>query len=139
LSSATPLPPPPVPSQFDNAMALLRQGQHAEASAAFRAYADSHPDDQDLSPQALYWIGDIDFARQDYPSAQRGYAELIKKYPKSDRAPTAMLKLGQSLLAMGQKSDGCTTLGALKAKFPDAPDQTVNAAAAARKAAACPR
>jgi tol-pal system protein YbgF len=137
LSRAAPLPPPAAASQFDTGMNLLARAQYAEASAAFRAYADSHPEDQELSPQAIYWIGDIDYVRQDYPSASRGFAELIKKYPKSQRAPDAMLKLGQSLLAMGQKPEGCTTLGALKAKFPDASDGTIAAAATARKAAAC--
>ncbi len=136
LSSAAPLPPAAA-SQFDTGMNLLARAQYAEASAAFRAYADSHPEDQELAPQAIYWIGDIDYVRQDYPSALRGFAELIKKYPKSQRAPEAMLKLGQSLLAMGQKPEGCTTLGALKAKYPDASDGTVAAAASARKAAAC--
>ncbi len=136
LSSAA-LPPAQGNSQFDVGMNLLARAQYAEASAAFRAYADSHPEDQDLSPQAIYWIGNIDYVRQDYPTASRGFAELIKKDPKAQRAPDAMLKLGQSLLAMGQKSEGCTTLGALKAKFPSASDATVAAAAAARKAAAC--
>jgi TolA-binding protein len=50
-----------------------------------------------------------------------------------------MLKLGQSLLATGQKPEGCTALGALKAKFPDASDGTVAAATSARKAAGCVR
>ena len=46
-----------------------------------------------------------------------------------------MLKLGQSLLAMGQTSGGCTTLGALKTKYPKAPPATLAAAAGARKTA----
>ena len=46
-----------------------------------------------------------------------------------------MLKLGQSLMALGQTSGGCTTLGALKTKYPNAPAATLAAAASARKAA----
>lgn len=126
-------------SEFDTAMNLLAKAQYSEASAAFRSYADNHPDDTDLSPQAIYWVGDIDYVQQNYPDASRDFAELIKKYPKSQRAPDAMLKLGQSLLAMGQKPEGCTTLGALKTKFPDAPEGTVATAASTRKSAACPR
>ena len=45
-----------------------------------------------------------------------------------------MLKLGQSLLAMGQTQEGCTTLGAIKSKFPDAPPATLTLAAGTRKA-----
>jgi tol-pal system protein YbgF len=142
LSSAEPVGPSVSSggtADFDTAMNLLSKAQYAEASAAFRSYADSHPDDTNLAPQAIYWVGDIGYVQQDYPGASRSFAELIKKYPKSSRAPDAMLKLGQSLLAMGQKPEGCTALGALKAKFPDASQGTLDAAAAARKSAICPR
>jgi tol-pal system protein YbgF len=140
MSNAAPLPAPSGgPSDFDAAMNLLAKAQYAEASAGFRSYADNHPDDTELSPQAIYWIGQIKYVQQDYPGASHDFAELIKKYPKASRAPDAMLKLGQSLLATGQKPEGCTALGALKAKFPDASDGTVAAAASARKAAGCVR
>ena len=120
--------------QFDAAMNLLGKAQFAEASAAFRAYADANPDDSDLSPQAIYWIGDIAYVRQDYPTAVTAFAEQIKKYPTSNRSPDSMLKLGQSLLAEGQTNAGCTTLGALKTRYPQATASTLAAAAGARKA-----
>jgi tol-pal system protein YbgF len=121
--------------QFDTAMNLLAKAQYAEASASFRAYADANPDDNDLSPQAIYWIGDIAYVQHDYPTATRTFAEQIKKYPNSSRSPDSMLKLGQALLAQGQTSGGCTTLAALKTKYPNAPASTLAAAAGARKAA----
>ena len=85
--------------------------------------------------QAIYWIGDIAYVQHDYPSATRAFAEQIKKYPDSNRSPDSMLKLGQALIAQGQTSGGCTTLGALKTKYPKAPAATLAAAAGARKAA----
>jgi tol-pal system protein YbgF len=115
-------------------MNLLAKAQYAEASAAFRAYADANPDDSDLSGQAIYWIGDIAFVQQDYPTAVTAFAEQIKKYPASSRSPDSMLKLGQSLLAEGQTSGGCTTLAALKTRYPQASASTLAAAAGARKA-----
>lgn len=122
-------------SQYDVAMNLLAKAQYAEASAAFRSYADANPDDHDLSAQSIYWIGDIAYVQHDYPAATRAFAEQIKKYPDSGRSPDSMLKLGQSLLAEGQTSGGCTTLAALKSKYPKAPPATLAAAAGARKAA----
>ena len=119
--------------QFDAAMNLLAKAQYAQASAAFRAFADANPDDQDLAPQAVYWIGDIAYVQQDYPTAISAFAEEIKKYPNSSRSPDSMLKLGQSLLATGQTSGGCTTLAALKNKYPKASASTLAAAAGARK------
>ena len=130
---------PPLPSgggsrQFDAAMNLLSKAQYDEAKVDFRAYADANPDDDDLSAQSIYWVGDIDYIQRDYQGAITAFAEQIKKYPKSPRGPDSMLKLGQSLLAMGRTQEGCTTLGAIKSKFPDAPAATVTLAAGTRKA-----
>ena len=135
--SATPVGPSGAKgtAQFDTAMNLLAKAQYAEASASFRAYADANPDDTDLSAQAVYWIGDIAYVQHDYPSATRAFAEQIKKYPGSIRSPDSMLKLGQALIAQGQTSGGCTTLAALKTKYPNASSATLAAAAGARKAA----
>ncbi len=46
-----------------------------------------------------------------------------------------MLKLAQSFMAMGQKSEGCTTLGLIRTKYPQAADSTLSQAAALRKTA----
>ena len=54
-------------NQFDAAMALLGKAQYDEAKASFRAYADANPDDSDLAPQAIYWVGSIDYTQHDYP------------------------------------------------------------------------
>ena len=134
--ASTPAASTPAPqSQYERAMNLLAKAQYAEASAAFRTYADGNPGDNDLAPQAIYWIGDIAYVQHDYPTAARAFAEQIKKYPDSSRSPDSMLKLGQSLLAEGQTSGGCTTLAEIKIRYPKAPAATLAAAAGARKAA----
>ncbi|HVW73907.1 MAG TPA: tol-pal system protein YbgF [Rhizomicrobium sp.] len=122
-------------AQYDQAMNLMRRAQYDEASAAFRAYADANPDDTSLSPQAIYWVANIAFIRQDYATSARTFAEVIKKYPKSQPASEAMLKLAQSFMSMGQKSEGCTTLGLIKSKYPDASPQILSQAANLRKTA----
>ncbi|MDE2112737.1 MAG: tol-pal system protein YbgF [Alphaproteobacteria bacterium] len=121
--------------QFDSAMNLLAKAQYDEARAAFRNFADTYPKD-DLAPQALYWVGDIAYVQKDYMGAAQTFAENIKKYPTSVRGPDSMLKLGQSLIAMGQNKEGCLTLGDLKRKYPKAPAAVVAQAAGAR-AASC--
>jgi tol-pal system protein YbgF len=126
---------PPNAAQYDAAMNLMSRAQYDEAAAGFRAYADANPDDTELSPQAIYWVGNISFIRQDYLGAQRSFAEAIKKYPKSTRAPDAMFKLAQSFMAMGQKSEGCTTLGLIRTRYPNAGAQTLTNAANLRKTA----
>lgn len=120
-------------AQFSNAMNLLAKARYDEAAAAFRAFADTHPADP-LAPQAIYWVADISYVQKDYANASRGFAEVIKKYPTSARAPDAMLKLGQSLIAAGQKPEGCTALAALPAKYPKASKAVLDQGVDARKA-----
>jgi tol-pal system protein YbgF len=125
---------PPVPAtngssddtraQFSAAMNLLEK---------FRSFADTYPKD-DLASQAVYWTGDIAFVQKDYGNAARAFAEVIKKYPTSVRAPDSMLKLGQALIAAGQKKEGCTALAALPAKYPKASKSVLGQGADARKA-----
>jgi len=117
--------------QFNAAMNLLAKAQYDEARAAFRTFVDSFPKDE-FAPQAIYWVGDIAYVQKDYAGAAQAFAEGIKKYPTSPRGPDSMLKLGQSLLAMGQKKEGCLTLGAIKSKYSQASATVLSQAASAR-------
>jgi len=132
-------PAPPMPSaanpqnEYSAAMNLLAKARYDEASSAFRNFADTHPKDE-RTPQAVYWIGDIAYVQKDYAGATRAFAEVIKNYPTSSRAPDSMLKLGQALIASGQKREGCTALAALKEKYPKAPPAVLAQGSDARKA-----
>jgi tol-pal system protein YbgF len=127
---------PAVHAQYSAAMNLLAKARYDDARAAFRSFADANPD-SDLTPIAVYWVGDIAYVQKDYDNAERSFAEVIKKYPTSPRAPDSMLKLGQSLIAAGQKKEGCTALAALPAKYPRAAKGLLAQGADARKAAGC--
>ena len=128
---------PSLEEEFDTAMNLLARAQYDRAAEAFRIFADSHPDNE-LAPHALYWTGDIAYStRRDYADAARQFAELLKEYPEAPRAPESMLKLGLSLLALGQKQEGCAALAALPAKYPNAGPVLLNRSRAERRTAAC--
>ncbi len=146
LPAGTPLPSsgtgPAAPAQSGNqtqynaAMTLLAKAQYDEASGAFRSFADTYPKD-DRAPQAIHWIGSIAYMQQDFPGAARAFAEEIKKYPNSPSAADSMLKLGQSLIAMKQKKEGCTALEALPRTYPKAAKTVREAARKARDDARC--
>ena len=124
---------PQARGQFDAALDLLAKARNDEARAQFRAFADANPGDE-LAPQAIYWVGQIAFVQKDYAGAAHAFAEQIKKYPTSTRGPDSMLKLGQSLLAMGQTKEGCMTLGAFNSRYPNAAKGLAAQAASERKA-----
>lgn len=122
--------------QYDGAMDLLSRAQYAEAQGAFRAFVAANPTDQ-LAGPAQFWVGDIAFTQKDYQGSAKAFAEVLKRYSKTSKAPEAMLKLGLSLLELGQKKEGCTTLGALKVKYPTAAKPLVDRAAKRSVEAAC--
>jgi len=128
---ATQTPPAPAANprvEFDAAMNLLSRAQYDKASQAFRAFVDTHPDDERASA-ALYWTGDIAYStKKDYDEAARDFAELLKKYPNAPRAPEGMMKLGLSLFGLGQMKEGCAALAALPAKYPAASQEIVTRA-----------
>ena len=127
----------PAPAKFNAAMDLLARGSYDQARASFRSIADQYPNHQ-LAPEALYWTGDISYsAKKDYGEAARSFAELLKKYPKAPHAPDGMLKLGQSLIGLGQKQEGCATLAAFPAKYPTANKTLLARAKADAKKAGC--
>ena len=122
--------------QFESALNMLAKAQYDEARAAFRSFADTYPQDE-LAPQAVYWVGDIAFVQKDYSDAARAFAEELKKYPDSPRAPESMLKLGQSLIALNQKKEGCRALGTLTSEYPSASKSIGEQALGARRTAGC--
>jgi tol-pal system protein YbgF len=123
--------------QFDAAMALLARAKYDEASDAFRAFVDAHPN-EDRAPDALYWSGDIAYStKKDFPAAARDFAELLKKYPKAQRAPDGMLKLSLALFEMGQSKEACAAVAALPAKYPDGPPATLARAKSVRDEKKC--
>ncbi|HEX3672923.1 MAG TPA: tol-pal system protein YbgF [Rhizomicrobium sp.] len=127
------MPPPVAHPEFDKAMNLLAKAQYDQAAAAFRGYVDAHPNDP-LAPQALYWVGDIQYVQKDYAGATHSFAEGLKKYPTSARAPDSMLKFAESLIALDQKKEGCAALAAFASKYPNATKPVAARAAAERKA-----
>lgn len=125
-------------AQFDAAMNMLARQQYDEATSAFRNFADANPKDP-LAAQALYWLGDVAYVQKDYAAAARAFVEELKKYPASPRGAESMLKLGQSLLGLNQKDEGCTALKAIAQRYPSASRTVLAQADAVRKAGGCRR
>ena len=125
-------------AQFQTAMDLLARSQYDEARAAFRSFVDTNPKDPQAA-EALYWLGDVAYVQKDYAGAEQAFVEELKKYPRSSRSPESMLKLGQSLLAMNKKQEGCMTLASLPSRYPSATRTIISQAEAIRHAGGCHR
>ena len=89
------------------------------AERAFREFVDTNPDN-DLSGNAQYWYAETFRIRQLYTDAASAYLDGYKKYPNSEKAPINLLKLGISLVQIGEKDQGCLMIAGVKKQYPNA-------------------
>ena len=113
LPDASPL------EQYEFATSFLKVGDYNMADRAFREFVDTNPDN-DLSGNAQYWYAETFRIRQLYTDAASAYLEGYQKYPKSEKAPDNLLKLGVSLVQIGEKDQGCVMITSLEKEYPEA-------------------
>ncbi|HEY1153057.1 MAG TPA: tol-pal system protein YbgF, partial [Pseudolabrys sp.] len=70
--------------------------------------------------EAQYWLGESLFQRQRYQDAADSFLVVVRNHDKSAKAPDALLRLGQSLAAIGQKEMACASLNEVNRKYPRA-------------------
>ena len=82
-------------------------------------------------PSAVLNLGETYYLRGRHREAAEQFLKISTAYPASNRAPEAMLRLGQSLNAIGgAKEQACAAFGEVGRKYPNAP---ANIRAAAEK------
>ena len=105
--------------QYQFARNFLKVGDYDSAEKAFREFVLTNPDNE-LSGNAQYWYAETYRIRQMYTDAASAYLEGYQKYPKSKIAPENLLKLGVSLVQMGEKDQGCLMIAGVKKQYPNA-------------------
>ena len=113
------LPEAPADKQYEFATNLLKVGDYNTAERAFREFVNTNPEHQ-LAGSAQYWYAETFRIRQLYTDAASAYLEGYQKYPKSEKAPINLLKLGVSLVQIGEKDQGCLMIVGVKKEYPEA-------------------
>jgi len=105
--------------QYEFATSFLKVGDYSTAERAFREFVITNPENK-LAGNAQYWYAETFRIRQLYTDAASAYLEGYQKYPKSDKAPINLLKLGVSLVQIGEKDQGCLMIVGVKKQYPKA-------------------
>ena len=105
--------------QYEFATSFLKVGDYNTAERAFREFVFTNPE-HILAGNAQYWYAETFRIRQLYTDAASAYLEGYQKYPKSGKAPINLLKLGVSLVQMGEKDQGCLMITGVKQQYPQA-------------------
>ena len=115
------LPGATADEQYQYAFGLLRENRYDDAEKALRTFITENPEHQ-LTGNANYWLGETYYVRGDYKNAAITFAQGVKNYPQSGKAPDNMMKLGMALAAMDQVPDACTAFAEVGKRYPQASD-----------------
>ena len=105
--------------QYEFAISLMKIGDYETAEFALKEFIDKNKD-HDLAGNAQYWYGETFRIRQLYSDAASAYLDGYQNYPKSKKAPDNLLKLGITMVQLGEKDQGCKMISGIKKEYPKA-------------------
>jgi tol-pal system protein YbgF len=105
--------------QYNTAIEAYRNGQYAEAEEQLKGFLAANGGNR-LAPDAIFYLGETYFQRSRPREAAEQYLKLSTDYSKSARAPEGMLRLGQSLAALGSSEQACATYAEVGKRYPTA-------------------
>ena len=113
--------------QYEFATSFLKVGDYSTAERAFREFVLSNTD-HELAGSAQYWYAETFRIRQLYTDAASAYLEGYQKYPKGKKAPINLLKLGVSMVQIGEKDQGCKMITGVELQYPNANQSVIQKA-----------
>ena len=147
--TATQSTPPPRPGQrvvrlpagnpqeqYNYAFGLLRQGDYGDAEQAFSEFVRLNAGDP-LAGNAQYWLGETYYVRKDWEKAASTFLAGYQKYPKGNKAPDSLVKLGMTLTNLNQKPEACSAFAQFAKEFAQAPVALKQLAQTERGRAGC--
>ncbi len=113
--------------QYEFATSFLKVGDYSTAERAFREFVYLNSD-HELAGSAQYWYAETFRIRQLYTDAASAYLEGYQKYPKGKKAPINLLKLGVSMVQIGEKDQGCKMINGVELQYPNANQSVIQKA-----------
>jgi tol-pal system protein YbgF len=100
------------------ALGFVEQQNYGEAIPRLRSYLRNYPDTP-LSDNAQYWIGECYYAQRDFNNAILAFYDVTRRYPRSDKVCSAMLKQGLAFAELGDAADARIVLERLIQAHPE--------------------
>ena len=130
------LPDTTAEEQYKFAVSFIKVGDYDTAELALREFVDNNSE-HELAGNAQYWYGETFRVRQLYQDAATAYLDGYQKYPKSNKAPVNLLKLGVMLVQIGEKEQGCSMILGIKTQYPKANQSVIQKAEYEKKKFNC--
>lgn len=108
----------PVVREYRAALRHLSESRLSEALSGLEAFVREHPS-HPYADNAMYWSGEVHYARRDYRRAMGSFESLVERYPRGNKVPDALLRIGLCLTRMGQQARARRVFERLRAQYPD--------------------
>ena len=108
-------PPPDV--LYNNALRDYQAGKNDLAAQEFADYVRYYPN-TDLAGNSNFYLADIQFKQGNYQAAAKSYDLVLQSFPDGNKAASAELKKGLSLIELGQQEAGIASLRHVIQRYP---------------------
>jgi len=98
---------------------LVLAGRYGDAQRGFEEFLRDHPG-HEYADNAAYWIAECHYARRDWQTAIEGFRKVVDTYPRGNKAPDALLKLGFTYFAAGDLPSAVQVLEQVKRTYAQA-------------------
>jgi tol-pal system protein YbgF len=112
-------PPPDV--LYNNALRDYNGAKNDIALQEFSDYVKFYPN-TDLAGNSYFYLGEIQFRQGNYQAAAQSYDQVLQNFPSGNKAASAQLKKGFSLIELGKQDDGVVELRHLIQRYPKSPE-----------------
>ena len=113
-------------AEYRAAVDLLKAGKIEDAISALRAFLVHFPH-HDYADNAQYWLGEAFYAQKDYTHALVEFRATIETYPRGNKVPDALLKVGYCYQALGQADKSRAVLEQVVNLYPKSEPATLAA------------
>ena len=86
---------------YNDAYAKVQNNDLNGAAAAFKTYVEKYPDNA-LTPNAWYWLGQVQYSQANYEQARLSFLN-VARFADSQKRPDALYKLGMISKFLGDK------------------------------------
>lgn len=112
---------PPLQDTFQAGVRDFNGARYSVAQGEFQDVIQYYPQD-DMAGTAQFYLGEIAYRTQDYPTALKAYNMVLESYPTNSKAPAAQLHKGLALLQLAKKPAGIQELRSLIQHHPQSPE-----------------
>ncbi|HEY6356022.1 MAG TPA: tol-pal system protein YbgF [Burkholderiaceae bacterium] len=103
--------------QFDDALAVLRNGDFDKAAAAFGGFLRRYPA-SGYADSARFWQGNALYGKREYKDAIASFRSLVSNAPDHARAPEALLAVANCQVETKDTKGARATIGELIKAYP---------------------